>query len=398
MATDITELIDNALIDPETPPAPQAPSHAPAPADSPYAEYTAGLERRVPVRSDSGRWLDTYLLTILSAALALPALRAPVGWLALCAVAAIVMLGVDSARTQARKRAKGSADVVVLPTKVVARIGLGFLNPLNWLTALFGAIVALIAGGLIAAAIAAARWVLVEGPDGILAAIRVGVWAHAPTYGAAFACFFLLRAGGHTADSRAAALRTVTRKIPEVALTGIVAVVAIACVAFALGGPRLSVGVVSGADGLGWVPPGLRQLADDGRDDLVTAELDAVTSCLEGDQSGLWSGRSTTGNPLDEIDVATLTADPARPPEQPALAAAALIADNHLAPWIEMIDVTIGDQVVLTVDRRNVARDRPITDADDLRARAVGTPDWLTTVAPQVDKELVLRCSAQTPL
>jgi hypothetical protein len=211
-------------------------------------------------------------------------------------------------------------------------------------------------------------------------------------------CFLLLRAGGRTAERRAAALRVRTRRLSEPLLAVVVVVVVTASVAFALAGPRLDPAGVHRADGLGWLPPGLRMPVDGARDDLVAAELDAVTACLDGDETGLWTAGYTAGNSLDDADVATLVADPARAPDEPALAAAALAADNHLAPWVELIELRVGDDVVLTVDRRGHAHHQPSTDADALRAAAVATPEWLTTVAPHVDAARVLRCSARTPL
>ena len=182
------------------------------------------------------------------------------------------------------------------------------------------------------------------------------------------------------------------------ALVGTAVLVVAASVALALAGPRLNVGFVRSSDGLGWVPPGLRTLADGLRDDIVKAELDAVTQCLSGDQSGLWTYGYTVGNSLSEPDVATLTADPARAPDQPAMAAAALAAQNHLAPWVEGLSVTVGNEVVLMIDRRGLSGDQPLTDANELRAHTIGVPGWLSTVAPMVDRGAVLKCSARTPL
>ena len=51
----------------------------------------------------------------------------------------------------------------------------------------------------------------IEGPDGILAAIRMGVWSHAPAYAAVFACYLLLSGVGRTHERRAVALHRRTR-------------------------------------------------------------------------------------------------------------------------------------------------------------------------------------------
>ena len=49
---------------------------------------------------------------------------------------------------------------------------------------------------------------------------------------------------------------------------------------------------------------------------------------------------------------------------------AALVAQNHLAPWVETIVISSGDEVVLTIDRRGIPTDVPLVDANVLRAHA----------------------------
>ena len=294
-----------------------------------------------PARSDSGRRLESYLLTILGIAGALPALRLPVAWFVVCAVTSIALSA--AAVAPDRTATKGSADLVVVPTRAIGRLLHGCINPLNWLKALLCILASIVVGTLAAAVIAAARWIVVEGPDGILAAIRMGVWSRAPAYAAVFACYLLLSGVGRTHERRAVSLHRHTRVLPEVVLAGITFLLVAAAILLALAGPKVDVGFVRGSDGLGWVPPGLRTSVDGLRDDVVEAELDGITQCLSGDQAGLWTYRNTAGNPSGDADVATLTADPARAPGQPALVAAALVAHNHLAPWVEAIEITVGD-------------------------------------------------------
>ncbi len=226
----------------------------------------------------------------------------------------------------------------------------------------------------------------------------MGAWAHAPIYGAVFACYRLVGGAGRTHERRAIALRRRTRQLPEVALVATTVVLVAATLAVAVAGPRADVGFVRASDGLGWVPPGLRTLVDGARDNIVKTELEGATHCLSDDQSGLWTYHYTAGNSLDEPDVATLTADPARAPDQRALAAAALAAHNQLAPWVEAIKVTVGNQVVLMIDRRGLRSDEPLTNANELRTHTFGAPAWLSRFAPTIDSGVVLRCSARTPL
>ena len=396
MATEVESLADS-------PPAPEAGAEPATPRgpepDSPYADFRREIERRVFMRSDSGRWLSDHLLTILAVAASLPALRAPTAWLAICAVAAVVVLSIDSVsrRREEERRKRGSADVVVLPARAVGRVALGVLNPVTWLTVLLGAVVAIVGGAVAAAAIGAVRWLVIEGPDGILAAARASAWAHTLTYAAVLACFLLLRAGGRTAERRAAVLRRATRRMPELVLTLCIVVAVVGFAAFAVAGPVLDVSFVRDADGLGWLPPGLRGPVDEARDDVVAQELDAMTDCLNGADAGRWTWHYTSANPLSDDDVATLVVDPARPPDEQTLATAALVADNDLAPWVERVDVLVGDHPALSLAREGFAHDQPITDAAALAQRASGAPAWLATVAPRVDRARVLDCSARTP-
>jgi hypothetical protein len=351
---------------------------------------------RRAARSDSGRWLDLHLLTVLAVAGALPALRLPTAWVLVCATFAVVAAGTTIARGRAVQH--GTADVVVVPARIVGRLALGCINPLNWLKLLLGALASLAAGAVVAALLGAGRWIATEGLDGVLAAARTAAWAHAATYGAAFACYLLLGGVGTTHDGRAAALHRSTRNLREAALVGITVVIVAVTALFAVAGPGTDLDFARRDDGLGWVPPGLRSMVDGGRDDVVQAELDAVTSCLSGDEAGGWTATYTAGNRVGDPDVATLTADPGRAPDQAALAAAALVAHNHLAPWVEVIRITVGGDIVLVVDRHGLPTDTPLTVAAQLRAHTLGAPEWLSTIAPAVDTGTVLDCSARTPL
>ena len=119
----------------------------PASTPSPVASFR---QETAPVptapRSDSGRRLEAHLLSVLAAAVALPALRAPVTWLMVCATVAIVLVAADTAT--GRAKATGAADVVVVPARAVGRVLLGFVNPINWLKVLLGALGSLAVGAL----------------------------------------------------------------------------------------------------------------------------------------------------------------------------------------------------------------------------------------------------------
>jgi hypothetical protein len=148
--------------------------------------------------------------------------------------------------------------------------------------------------------------------------------------------------------------------------------------------------------GLGWVPVGLRGDVDGLRDQVVQSELGSLTTCLDQGQRGRWTSTYTAGNPLGQPDVARLVADPARAPDPAGLAAAALAAHNVLAPWVETVQVAVGDQTVLVIDRTGDRSDQPVTDPQALVPHAFLPPAWLSTT--RADRDTVLRCSAATPL
>jgi hypothetical protein len=379
--------------DPTAALAPAAPTGDRAPV-GPYEAFTR-TPAPPPARGDSGRWLEGHLLTILALAASAPAVQAPALWVAVCAIAALVMLGIGSVRGQVRTT--GSADVVVVPGRVAGRLVLGVVNPVNWLKVILGALAALAFGVVGSAAVAAVRWLLQHGTEGILAAARTGAWAHALTWAAVFACVVLVRGVGQTFQRRAAALRRVTRRLPEFAVAGFAVGALVLCAIVTVAGPGSDLAFLHASDGLGWVPSGLRGDVDALRDDAVHEEIDGVASCVTDAHRGAWTATYTDANPLAAPDVARFTADPSTAPDQATIAAVALAAHNHLAPWVETIEIAVGSDVVLSVDRSGLPRGVPLTDAAALRVHAVGAPAWLTTVAPTVDRGLVLTCSARTP-
>jgi hypothetical protein len=335
-------------------------------------------------------------VTLLAAVAAVPALVRPTPWLAGCVAVALAFAALDAAGGQVQH--SGSADVVVVPSRVVGRLALRAVNPVTWIKLALGALVSLAAGAVVAAIPAALRWVAARGTDGILAAMRMGAWANAPRYAVVAGCFVLLRGVRRTHDQRAEWLRQLTRRFPETVLCGVVVVVVVAAGAFVLTGPQHETGPFHSDHGLGWLPTGLRAPVDSLRDEVVRSELDAVTSCLHDHQGVSWIGSYTSSTEGGVADVARLTADPAAAPVPSALGAAVLAADNHLAPWVDVVEVAVGDRVVLRVGRHGTPHDRPLTDSTVLRARAEGAPPWLATAAPGVDRATVLACSAGTPL
>src|SRR6478609_12013152 len=97
---DQVEEIDEDWLSAPTTAAPRAPQFAePTPPPDPSTLHFVDPDRKVvpaKTRSDSGRWLDAHLLTILATVAAVPALRVPAAWVIACSIAALVMLAIGS--------------------------------------------------------------------------------------------------------------------------------------------------------------------------------------------------------------------------------------------------------------------------------------------------------------
>jgi hypothetical protein len=116
-----------------------------------------------------------------------------------------------------------------------------------------------------------------------------------------------------------------------------------------------------------------------------------VASCLSSRTGTDWRPSYTTGNPLDEPDVARLTAGFDPPPAD--LVAAVMAAHNQLAPWVEAIEIEWRDQVLFRTDRTELFRHRPVLDRD--RLIAATNEDGKKWIIPlPLDVTLGLRCSA----
>jgi hypothetical protein len=213
----------------------------------------------------------------------------------------------------------------------------------------------------------------------------------------------LLTSVGDGRYQRSAAARRWATDISDGALVAFT----LACVGFAV----VMIGFVphpaddwaARADGLGWLPAAARPRVDEVRDDIVTAELDTVASCLSSRSDTGWHTSYTAGNALDEPDIARLQAaapDDEVPAGVPSDLATAIVAThNQLAPWVEAIEVGWGDDstagAVVRIDRAGLPRNPPLTDASLLPAAAVGGGEWLEGAT--VDDAVALRCSASSP-
>jgi hypothetical protein len=130
------------------------------------------------------------------------------------------------------------------------------------------------------------------------------------------------------------------------------------------------------------------------RDDVVSAELRALRSCLSRHQGWTWSAGYTADNPIDEPDTARLSLGQRDTPGPSALVTAALAADNQLAPWVEVVQIAVGDSVVLALDRRELDHHGVRADPASLGPGIVSGGDVLLSGSVAVDRRVALACSA----
>ena len=76
------------------------------------------------------------------------------------------------------------------------------------------------------------------------------------------------------------------------------------------------------------------------------------------------------------------------------LVTAAVAADNQLASWVEVVEIAIGDTVVLAVDRQALPHDSVRDEAPTLEPGIVIGSDLAASGAPGYDRSVALACSA----
>lgn len=395
-SVDVPDRVVDAPDDPPRPPRRDLLPHRPAarpptgpPHDVPPQPRAPDVGGDVRRRGWAGR-AERRLSDVLALAGASGALIVP--WLWLIAVAASCLV-IGAVRSVAAARRSVAFGIVVLPGRAVRRVArllrprsLGRL-PLITLRTILAAVV-------LPAAVAAAVWVVDHGSDGVVAAARLAAWQSGFRVLAAVLCLMMLAGVGETRARRAARLRRATASWPDAGVVAFAAGALALAVAVVAAGPRVSGGILSGDDGLGWVPARFRPAVDGVRDDVVAAELRALRSCLTEHQEMAWSVDYTADNPIDAPDVARLSLGNGDEPGPAALVTAALAADNQLAPWVEVVEIAVGDAVVLELDREALRHHGVRIDPATLGPGIVTGGGVAVAGAAGVDRRVALVCSA----
>jgi hypothetical protein len=348
-------------------------------------DATGGVRRRGLAGTAERRLSDVLALAGASGALIAP-------WPWLLAVTGVCIV-VGAARSVAAHDGSAALGIVALPGRAARRVA-RLLRPRSLARLPVITVKTILAALVLPAAVAAAVWVVERGADGAAAAARLAAWQSGPRVLAAVLCLMMLAGVGETQTRRATRLRRATASWPDTAVVALAAGALALALAVVAVGPRGSGGIFTGHDGLAWVPAPLRPAADGVRDDVVTAELRALRSCLSRHQGWDWSVGYTADSPVDDPDVASLSVGAGASPGPSALVTAALAADNQLAPWVEVVEITVDDSVVLALDRRELDHHGVRVDPATLGPGIVSGGDVLLSGGPAVDRRVALACSA----
>jgi hypothetical protein len=332
---------------------------------------------------------ERRLSDVLGLAAASGALIAPWPWLLAVAGSCLAAGAIRSVASGRRSVAVGIVD---LPGRTARRMA-GLLQPRSLTRLPLIAAKTVLVSFVLPAAVAATVWFIDHGLDGLLAAARLAAWQSGPRVLAAVLCLMMVAGIGETRLRRATRLRQATASWSDNAVVALASGALALAVAVVAVGPRVNGGILSGHDGLAWVPAGLRPAADGVRDELVGAELRVLRSCLTEHQGLDWSVDHTTNN-VDDPDIARLAIGGDEQPRPATLVTAALAADNQLAPWVEVVEIAVGDAVMLRLDRQALHHHGVRVDPATLGPGIVSGAGVAVAGATGVDRRVALACSA----
>jgi hypothetical protein len=384
------------------------------PVDQPRPPLPGGLPHRPPARPTSRPhhhvprrprvsegagdvrrrgWAGTAerrLSDVLALAGATGALIVPWLWLGVVATLCLVIGAVRSVATGRRPVVVG---IVALPWRAGRRIA-RLVRPRSLARLPLITVRTILAAIVLPGVVAAAIWVAAHGADGMLAAARMAAWQSGLRVLAAVLCLMMLAGVGETRARRAARLRRATASWSDAGVVALAAGALVLALTVVAVGPRVSGGLLTGQDGLAWVPAPWRPAVDGVRDDVVAAELRTLQSCLAAHQEIGWSVDYTADNPVGARDVARLSLGGGDEPDPAALVTAALAADNQLAPWVEVVEITHGDTVVLELDRQALGHHGVRVDPATLGPGIVSGGGVAVAGGAAVDRGVALVCSA----
>lgn len=352
--------------------------------------------RQARPRSPSSAALVKHAPLAAAAAISAAALAWPVTVLVASMLAGVAVAAWRDAHLQGGL--SGSADVVVAPLRLLRSAGRIAVKGLS-IPAIIRGLCRLIPwialAVLIPAAVGCLAWLVSEGTNGLLAAMRMAAYGYALGIFAFVASFWILRrALAH--DAVASRLRAIAERLPEAALSA-AAVAGLAwivvCAALI---PRSDWAPAPNFESVVQALPGaLRDDVNDLRVSIVRAQAGEVVACMRGKGLAGWH------SPRAFVDRGTLLVGvrpgPAHPPDRRSFAILVLALHNQLAPSRVSIAV-VPRPGADPVSFDTVPAKRPVTDVGGILARATtGSSAALLPAASDVrvsDVEVALSCSA----
>ena len=295
----------------------------------------------------------------------------------------------------------GSADIVVLPLRLVrgmARRVKRTLGSLSWIVgAVFRAGLWLGVAVGVPAVLGAVWWLVAEGNDGLLAAIRMAVYGNAVQVFAVIVSFLALRRAMTEGRTPTAIGRALT-PLPEPVLTGLALAGLVWIVGCAVFIPTHRWAPASSfRAAVHALPASLRDNVDDLRASIVGGEARKVVACMT------TNGRTGWRVPrafVDDQGALRIGVRPSRlhPPGRRSFAVLALAINNEVSPsgaTVAIVPAAGTRPATFTT----LATDQPVTDIERVLERIVAP----TTAAAKVpraaevtsgDISVALRCSA----
>lgn len=350
-------------------------------------------------RSASGKRLDDRAWDSFSLLAAAPALLAPVAWLIIAVLVALLApsrkpaaKSTDGEGKEMPTTVRGSADLLVVPFQAFGRAGRRLARCLHPRAIVSGTFVVMLAV-IAAIAVAALSGVVFHRFSGLgndVLAARLAVLEHAPRLVAFFLTFVLIRRFREERRGRVERAVVRARAHSEGAVTAFTALVPVIIVLFLLVGPVAAWTPLSGGEALLRPLPAtwrdevrLRQLA------LATQETEAVLECIaeRSPQYIAWQSPSVSLLENGRVWVAVPGVNEGSPVTPTDIVHAALALQNQLAPFVGELEVPFW-----RIDRNSLALGEVALDVDDLASETNPVPASLR--ASVIDEDLVVTCSA----
>ncbi len=302
------------------------------------AEIAAdGDQETLGAESPASAYVLAQSPLLIALALGAMALVWPLFWLALVLVGSLILVGVE--RTWIHGRQLEPADLIVFPARAIASSAKWLRGRLSQPAPLSGTVryarwlgLALLG----TAAVGGVSWMIARGGEGLVAAMRLAVLAHALRIFAFLTCVSLVRRG-LSMPARKIHLERALSSVPGSGLTaaplftiGLVTLCAVLLPRDAWWPAANFRGAVNS------LPTGLRDTIHGWQQSLAETESRAVVECTAKHGLGGWLPPTSLLLPDGTLAV-SLNFDRRSPPSDRSLAVLMLALQNQLAPTVKVV-------------------------------------------------------------